>query len=67
VPDPAGAVAGTNLRRFRRDLHSRSKTNPRRRDTDHDGLADGGEDRNHNGRVDRGETNPLHRDRRPRL
>jgi hypothetical protein len=67
VPDPAGAVAGTNLRRFRRDLHPRSKTNPRRRDTDHDGLADGREDRNHNGRVDRGETNPLHRDRRPRL
>jgi Thrombospondin type 3 repeat len=67
VPDPAGAVAGTNLRRFRRDLNPRSNTNPRRRDTDHDGLADGREDRNHNGRVDRGETNPLHRDRRPRL
>jgi hypothetical protein len=66
VLDPASAVAGTNLRRFRRDLHPRSTTNPRRRDTDHDGLADGREDRNHNGRVDRGETNPLHRDRRPR-
>jgi len=34
-------------------------TDPLDPDTDKDGLADGDEDTNHNGRVDPGETNPL--------
>jgi len=33
-------------------------TNPLRFDTDDDGLADGDEDANHNGRVDSGESTP---------
>ena len=33
-------------------------TNPRRADTDDDGLTDAQEDRNRNGHVDDGETNP---------
>jgi Bacterial TSP3 repeat len=60
-PDPIGPVVGTNRRRFRRDLDPRSHTNPRRRDTDGDGIMDGREDRNHNGRRDRGETDPRRR------
>jgi large repetitive protein len=54
-------VTGTDRRRFRRDLDPRSHTNPRRRDTDRDGMPDGREDRNHNGRRDRGETDPRRR------
>ena len=38
--------------------HPGSKTNPLQRDTDKDGVPDGREDQNHNGRVDKGETNP---------
>ena len=53
---------GTDRRRFRPDLDPRTKTNPLRRDTDGDGRTDGREDRNHNGRRDRGETNPLRLD-----
>jgi hypothetical protein len=61
LPDPTGPVTGTDRRRFRRDLDPRSHTNPRRRDTDRDGMPDGREDRNHNGRRDRGETDPRRR------
>jgi hypothetical protein len=61
-PDPTGPVVGTDRRRFRRDLDPRSHTNPRRRDTDNDGLPDTREDRNRNGRRDRGETDPRRRD-----
>ena len=61
LPDPTGPVTGTDRRRFRRDLDPRSHTNPRRRDTDRDGRPDGREDRNHNGRRDRGETDPRRR------
>jgi hypothetical protein len=61
VADPPGPVRGTALRRFRRDRDPRTRTNPRRRDTDRDGLRDGREDRNRNGRRDRGERNPLRR------
>jgi thrombospondin type 3 repeat protein len=62
APDPPGLARGTDLRRFRRDMHPRSHTSPRARDTDRDGLSDGREDRNRNGRRDRGETDPRRRD-----
>ncbi len=62
IKDPPGAARGTNPKRFRRDLSPRTHTNPLRRDTDRDGLTDGREDRNHNGRRDRGETDPRRRD-----
>jgi hypothetical protein len=63
VPDPPGAALGTDLRRFRRDLNPRTRTSAVRSDTDHDGVADGREDRNRNGRRDRGESDPLKRSR----
>ena len=37
----------------------RPKTNPLKRDTDNGGVADGREDRNRDGRVDKGETDPT--------
>ena len=61
IADPAGPVAGTNPKQFHADRNPHSKTNPRSKDTDHDGRTDGREDRNHNGRRDRGETNPSKR------
>ena len=61
VADPAGRVRGTNRARFRRDRDPRTRTNPLRRDTDRDGRSDGREDRNRNGRRDRGETDPRRR------
>jgi hypothetical protein len=66
VADPPGPVKGTG-RRFRRDRDPRSRTNPLRADTDHGGIPDGKEDKNHNGRVDRRETDPTKPgERRPR-
>jgi hypothetical protein len=62
VPDPPGAAAGTDLSRFRPDLDPTTRTSPLRRDTDGDGLPDGTEDRNRDGRRDRGETDPRRRD-----
>ncbi|WP_354698464.1 Tol-Pal system protein TolB [Paraconexibacter sp. AEG42_29] len=52
---------GTNRTRWRPDRDPRTRTDPARRDTDRDGRIDGREDRNHNGRVDRGETDPRRR------
>lgn len=49
---------GTSAKRFRPDRDPLTTTNPARADTDGDGRSDGREDRNHNGRVDRGETDP---------
>jgi CSLREA domain-containing protein len=63
VPDPAGAVLGTDAKRFKPDKHPRSKTNPLKKDTDGDRKADGKEDRNRNGKVDRGETDPRKKGR----
>lgn len=53
--------ADTDLSRgvFRADLDPASRTNPRAADSDGGGSADGAEDRNVNGAVDGGETNPL--------
>jgi len=62
LADPPGRVRGTDRRRFRRDLDPRTRTSPLRRDTDRDGRIDGVEDRNRNGRLDRGETDPRRRD-----
>jgi hypothetical protein len=63
VADPAGPVRGTARRRFRADRDPRTRTNPFRRDTDRDGVPDGREDRDRDGRRDRGERSPLLRGR----
>jgi hypothetical protein len=57
VADPPGPIAGTG-KRFRRDRHPRSKTSAVRADTDRGSVPDGREDKNGNGRVDKGETDP---------
>ena len=48
----------TDLEIFIEDLDPKTKTNPLKLDSDGDGINDGLEDSNHNGRVDPGETNP---------
>jgi hypothetical protein len=62
IANPPGVARGTKLRRFRKDLAPRTRTKPKKKDTDGDGRSDGAEDKNHNGRRDKGETNPLQRD-----
>jgi len=64
VKDPAGVISATIARNFRGDRNPKTRTKPRSADSDRDGIPDGREDRNHNGRVDKGETNPRKRDRR---
>ena len=62
VPDPdgaAGPLLGTDTAKFQPDLDPATKTDPLNADTDGDGLKDGEEDKNHNGRVDAGETDPT--------
>lgn len=59
VADPPGAVLGTNLAKFRKDLDPKTRTNPLKKDTDGDHRWDGAEDQNHNGRRDKHETDPL--------
>jgi hypothetical protein len=49
---------GTNTAVFQPDLDPSTTTNPLDSDTDDDGLLDGQEDANHNGRVDPGESDP---------
>ena len=63
VADPPGRVRGTNRGRFHADADPRTRTDPARRDSDRDGTTDGREDRNHNGRVDRGESDPRRKRR----
>lgn len=61
VPRPDGTVGpllGTDTRKFQPDLDPTTKTDPLNADTDGDGVKDGDEDINHNGRVDAGETDP---------
>jgi len=48
--------------RFVPDVEPGSKTDPTVADTDGDMLSDGAEDKNHDGKVDPGESNPLKRD-----
>jgi hypothetical protein len=62
VTDPPGAALGTNPSKFRKDLDPKTKTNALKKDTDGDKRSDGVEDKNHNGRRDAGETNPLKKD-----
>lgn len=51
--------AGTDPAAFVADADPDTSTDPRREDTDGDGLTDGEEDTNANGRVDPGETDPA--------
>jgi len=64
VPDPdgAGPLTGTNLALFVPDADTATTTDPRDRDSDDDGLADGAEDANANGRFDAGESDPNNPD-----
>jgi hypothetical protein len=55
-------LLGTDAARFVPDLDPATKTNPLKKDTDGDRLADGTEDRNRNGRREPTETNPLKKD-----
>jgi hypothetical protein len=61
LPDGPGLVRGTKPSRFRPDTDPRTKTLATKKDSDGDKLSDGREDRNRNGRRDRGETDPLKR------
>jgi hypothetical protein len=58
VRNPPGPVVGTSRRRFQVDRDPRTRTRGIRKDSDRDGLDDDREDRNRNGRCERGETNP---------
>ena len=44
---------------FQPDLDPKTTTNPLKSDTDGDGISDGEEDLNHNGKFDSGETEPA--------
>ncbi|QRN95703.1 OmpA family protein [Archangium violaceum] len=56
LTSPQGS--GTNTSVFVPDADPSTTTNPLDPDTDDGGVKDGDEDRNHNGRIDQGETNP---------
>ena len=58
VADPPGPIQGTKLRGWKRDQDPSSYTNPRRADSDGDGLVDAREDRDRDGRWDERETDP---------
>ncbi|HEX8821267.1 MAG TPA: Ig-like domain-containing protein, partial [Archangium sp.] len=57
LTSPQGS--GTNLSIFIPDADPSTKTDPLKVDTDGGSVSDGAEDKNHNGRVDAGETDPL--------
>ena len=57
-PDGAGPLSGTDTTVFMPDADPSTTTDPVDEDTDGDGIKDGEEDINHNGRVDSGETDP---------
>jgi len=57
-PDGEGPLLGTDTEVFIPDADPITTTDPLNPDTDGDGVPDGEEDKNHNGRVDPGETNP---------
>lgn len=50
--DGNGALKGTDLSRCALDADTSSKSDPLKADSDGDGLSDGVEDKNHNGRYD---------------
>ena len=65
VPDPdgaEGALLGTDTTKFQPDMDPATNTDPLNADMDGDGVKDGDEDTNHNGRVDAGETDPAVKD-----
>ncbi|MEQ9059878.1 MAG: LamG-like jellyroll fold domain-containing protein [Gammaproteobacteria bacterium] len=57
-PDGAGELMGTNIDVFVADADPSTTTDPRNPDSDGDGIIDGEEDPNFNGRVDNGESDP---------
>jgi hypothetical protein len=57
-PDGAGPLLGTDAAVFIPDADPSSTTDPIDSDSDGDGLSDGEEDLNANGRVDAGESDP---------
>jgi hypothetical protein len=57
-PDGGGPLKGTDSGFFIPDADPSTTTNPLIEDTDFDGVDDGQEDRNYNGRVDLGERDP---------
>jgi hypothetical protein len=61
-PDGDGPLRGTDPALFVADADPATVSSPLLADTDGDGLADGQEDANGNGRVDPGETDPASRD-----
>jgi len=58
-PDGAGPLEGTDTAIFQPDLDPSTTTNPLLASSDGDGLTDGQEDLNANGRFDPGEYDPL--------
>ncbi|RIK80798.1 hypothetical protein DCC62_03130 [candidate division KSB1 bacterium] len=58
----SGNIDGTNPNLFHGDSDPITKTNPLIFDTDRDGLGDGSEDKNANGRVDVDESDPNNPD-----
>jgi hypothetical protein len=60
--DGNGRLLATDQLKFRPDSDPATKTDPRKIDTDADGLKDGEEDKNRNGRLEAGETSPLNPD-----
>ncbi|MBW2661796.1 MAG: right-handed parallel beta-helix repeat-containing protein [Deltaproteobacteria bacterium] len=69
VPDPDGngPLLGTDTNVFIPDADPSTTTDPTDPDTDDDGVSDGQEDANHNGRVDAGETDPSDNSSRPTI
>ena len=63
IPDPdgEGPLLGTYAESFIPDSDTTSATDPLNPDTDGDGVSDGEEDMNQNGRFDPGETDPIHK------
>ena len=58
----APSSTATNLNVFEPDVDTTTTTDPLDADSDDDGIQDGIEDSNHNGRTDTLETNPLNVD-----
>ena len=62
-PDGAGPLSGTDTSVFQPDLDSQTTTDALHSDSDRDGISDGEEDSNFNGRLDAGESDPNVSDR----
>ncbi len=53
--------SGTDLTVFQPDANPSTRTDPTNPDTDGGSVSDGAEDKDHNGRIDAGETDPLNK------